>query len=155
MPESKQKLKNSTGYVSEVFSSIQGEGGTVRGSCFGTRQIFIRLAGCNLANGAFNSAGCFWCDSREAQNSKPNYLKYEDAPGSQMLKNSENPAKPQELIKIINDLITPDLHSISFTGGEPLLQQERLIKLLNTFSDEDHFNKKPFVEIETNGLSNL
>ncbi len=64
----------SEGYLSELFSSIQGEGGTVRGSCFGKRQIFIRFAGCNLANRAFNSSGCFWCDSPTAQSLTPENL---------------------------------------------------------------------------------
>ena len=64
--------ENSTGgYLFEIFSSIQGEGGTVRGSCFGKRQVFIRFAGCNLANQGFNTSGCFWCDSRTSQNLKP------------------------------------------------------------------------------------
>lgn len=55
------------GYFSEVFSSIQGEGGLVRGSCFGKRQIFVRFSGCNLSDGGFGSRGCFWCDSPTSQ----------------------------------------------------------------------------------------
>ena len=62
---------SSKAFLSEIFSSIQGEGGTLRGSCFGKRQIFIRFAGCNLAKGAYDTNGCFWCDSTLAQSFQP------------------------------------------------------------------------------------
>ena len=39
-----------TGYVSEIFCSIQGEGPLV-----GQRQVFFRTGGC--------SATCRWCDT--------------------------------------------------------------------------------------------
>ena len=80
--------KDSEGYLSEVFSSIQGEGGTVRGSCFGKRQIFVRFSGCNLAEGALGLTGCFWCDSPRAQKLKARRFEYEESPGSQKLLNS-------------------------------------------------------------------
>jgi len=122
------------GYIAEIFSSIQGEGGTVRGSCFGKRQIFIRFAGCNIANGAFKSTGCFWCDTPEAQILESDYLNYEKIPSSQELERMKNPVKIIDIIEIAKKLITPDLHSISLTGGEPLYQLEfikELIKALN------------------------
>ncbi len=43
--------------MAEVFNSWQGEGGSVEGSAFGRRQIFVRFAGCDLH--------CLWCDSKE------------------------------------------------------------------------------------------
>ena len=64
------------GYIAEIFSSIQGEGGTVKGSCFGKRQIFIRFSGCNIASGAFKSTGCFWCDTSQAQLRETEYFNY-------------------------------------------------------------------------------
>ena len=121
--------KDSEGYLSEVFSSIQGEGGTVRGSCFGKRQIFVRFSGCNLAEGALGLTGCFWCDSQRAQKLKARKFEYEESPGSQKLLNSENPVKIADIIEIIKRLITPDLHSISFTGGEPLYQLDFALDL--------------------------
>ena len=36
----------SQGYLQEIFSSFQGEGAAIAGSCYGLRQIFLRFAGC-------------------------------------------------------------------------------------------------------------
>lgn len=127
--------KDSEGYLSEVFSLIQGEGGTVRGSCFGKRQIFVRFSGCNLAEGNFGYIGCVWCDSPCAQKLKSLKFKYEENPGSQKLKNSNNPIGIAEIIRIIRKLITPDLHSISFTGGEPLYQPDFVLNLSKALKD--------------------
>jgi organic radical activating enzyme len=123
--------KKNIGYFSELFSSIQGEGGTVRGSCFGKRQIFIRFTGCNLADGKFDSSGCFWCDSLSSQNLKVDILKYEKIPGSKELLQMENPVETSKILEIVKRLITNDLHSISFTGGEPLLQLDLILNLAN------------------------
>ena len=119
----------SEGYLSEVLSSIQGEGGMIRGSCFGKRQIFVRFSGCNLVEGDFGYKGCFWCDSSYSQKLKTRKFKYEESPGSQNLINSNNPVRIAEIIRIIKKLITPDLHSISFTGGEPLYQLDFILNL--------------------------
>lgn len=139
---------NIEGYFSEAFSSFQGEGGTVRGSCFGKRQIFLRFAGCNLANGAFNSSGCIWCDSPQAKKLKIDNFSYEKVPGSQIFDFLRNPIKINSLIDIIKNLITPDLHSISFTGGEPLFQLDFLLELAKTLKNIG--NKCPLF-LETNG----
>jgi len=127
--------KDSEGYLSEVFSSIQGEGGTVRGSCFGKRQIFVRLSGCNLAEGEFGYTGCIWCDSPRAQKLESLKFKHEENPGSQILINSNNPVGIAEIVRIIKKLITPDLHSISFTGGEPLYQPDFVLNLSKALKD--------------------
>ena len=138
------------GYIAEIFSSIQGEGGTVRGSCFGKRQIFIRFAGCNIANGAFKSTGCFWCDTPQAQILEMEYLNYEKIPCSQEFERMKNPIKISEIIQIVENLITPDLHSISLTGGEPLYQLDfikELIKVLNSAQAQLNYP----LYLETNG----
>lgn len=87
--------------IVEIFSSIQGEGLLV-----GRRQIFVRFAGCNL--------NCSYCDT-EASKSKDNgELKTVDY-----------------VINKINELETPDLHSVSFTGGEPSLYPEFISEVIN------------------------
>ena len=140
--------KDSEGYLSEVFSSIQGEGGTVRGSSFGKRQIFVRFSGCNLAEREFGYKGCFWCDSTCAQKLKSLKFNYEEEPGSQKLKNSNNPVRIAKITGIIKKLITTDLHSISLTGGEPLYQLEFLMNLSKALKDE---NIDYPLYLETNG----
>lgn len=86
--------------IMEVFSSIQGEGLLI-----GRRQIFVRFAGCNL--------DCSYCDTTESRNISAGIEKTVD-----------------ELQKIIESILTPDFHSISFTGGEPLLQADFIKKFL-------------------------
>jgi 7-carboxy-7-deazaguanine synthase len=83
-------------HLSEIFSSIQGEGIYV-----GYKQIFIRTTGCNIS--------CDYCDE-EIENGK--YY------------------QPNEIIEKVNKLNKSWHHSISITGGEPLLQINDLLKVL-------------------------
>jgi len=74
--------------VSEVFSSIQGEG------CWlGRKQIFVRFAGCNLS--------CAYCDT--------------DTSEHRLLA----PSQLAEEVRLM--AAGGGFHSISLTGGEPLL----------------------------------
>jgi organic radical activating enzyme len=123
----------SQGYVEEIFSSFQGEGAAIEGSCYGLRQIFVRFSGCPLALGVHGTKGCVWCDSPKSWNTTPKKCQVETQPGSQMFEEVENPLKPEDILNIVKKLSTKDLHSISFTGGEPLHQEnflEKTIKLL-------------------------
>lgn len=86
--------------VYEIFSSIQGEGLLV-----GKRQIFVRFAGCNL--------DCIYCDTPKSRDPKNGKLFLVD-----------------ELYKSVKSLVTPDLHSICLTGGEPLLYADFIKKFL-------------------------
>ncbi|MHA1293806.1 MAG: radical SAM protein [Promethearchaeota archaeon] len=140
------------GFISEIFSSIQGEGGSVKGSCFGKRQIFIRFSGCNISDGMFNSSGCFWCDSKYAQKLKVENYKYELKAGLKEFMIDGNPVNIKKLVKIVRNLITPDLHSISFTGGEPLYQCNFILELAMALEKE--INKYPLY-LETNGSISL
>lgn len=97
----------------EVFSSLQGEGELV-----GRRQIFLRLAGCNL--------NCAYCDT---DFSIQPFCRVEDAPGSGRFRNIPNPVSLEILTDILSDWVSRDKgvhHSISLTGGEPLLQAASL-----------------------------
>ena len=91
----------------------------MRGSCQGKRQIFIRFAGCNMA---MDGKPCVWCDSPQAQEGGCPNAKIETSTGSGVFRDAANPLDVKSLLKIVEDLRTPDLHSLSLTGGEPLLQ---------------------------------
>jgi len=114
--------------LAEIFNSWQGEGGSVEGSAFGRRQIFVRFAGCDLR--------CIWCDSR-AFISAPSVKKwrYEVEPFTGRFKYKSNPAKLDEVVNVILKLDTGDIHSISYTGGEPTLQVKSLKALMERMKE--------------------
>ncbi|ASJ10846.1 7-carboxy-7-deazaguanine synthase [Thermococcus sp. P6] len=101
--------------MAEVFNSWQGEGGSVEGSAFGRRQIFVRFAGCDL--------NCLWCDSREyIDASRVSRWRREVEPFTGRFEYRRNPASLEEVVESVLNLDTGDVHSISYTGGEPTLQ---------------------------------
>ena len=105
------------GLLLEVFSSIQGEGLLV-----GCRQIFLRLAGCNLA--------CAYCDTPFQPSDN---CRVEDGPGSGSFRSLSNPLAEETLTSILHGWCAgfPGIHhSISLTGGEPLVQAEVLTEWL-------------------------
>lgn len=105
----------------EVFSSLQGEGVFI-----GRRQLFVRLAGCNLA--------CAYCDTDFS--AAPTWHA-ETAPGGTGLQEYANPASPVFLIELIRNWQTPYPvhHSLALTGGEPLLQSRELTAWLPSVSE--------------------
>lgn len=100
--------------IVEIFSSIQGEG-----LYAGCRQIFVRLAGCNLE--------CKFCDTDH---------------------NSQKTIQSEDLIEKIMELNGINHHSISLTGGEPLLHAEFLGQFLEKFKSQFPGLK---IYLETNG----
>ena len=106
----------------ELFSSIQGEGILV-----GKRQIFIRFPGCNL--------NCAYCDT---DFSSPGSCRAEEAPGSGIFRNLANPVSLDVLASILANwvhLLPGVHHSISLTGGEPLLHSDVLQQWLPVLRD--------------------
>jgi 7-carboxy-7-deazaguanine synthase len=103
------------GFVTEMFSGIQGEGPYV-----GVRQIFVRLGGCDLR--------CWWCDTpRSLVRRDPS--KIETAAGSREFETVPNPLPLERAAQLLLRL-RPDAHdSVTFTGGEPLLQPEAVAAL--------------------------
>ncbi len=78
--------------VEEIFTSIQGEGPYI-----GTKQVFVRLCGCNLK--------CDYCDTFTGTANSKLYT-------------------VEELCNEIEK--EKNIHSVSITGGEPLLHYEFL-----------------------------
>lgn len=97
MPLQNTTSSTNTHFITEVFSSIQGEGRYI-----GARQIFVRLSGCPV--------GCDYCDTDTAP--KPTFVIDGEV--------YENPVTPVKLAAILARHFNLDAHhSISFTGGEP------------------------------------
>ena len=92
----------------EIFSSVQGEGLYV-----GCRQVFVRLAGCNIS--------CDYCDTTESFYA-PDHAKIEKQAGMRDFHLVDNPLPLKALVDATAKLCRSPHHSISITGGEPLLQ---------------------------------
>ncbi len=103
--------------VSEIFASVQGEGNLI-----GKPAIFIRFFGCNLQ--------CPFCDSKYAWGKGGSYRSL----------------SVKEIIKEIENL-SSIVNLIIFTGGEPLLQNHKLLAELARELERKLFT----VAIETNG----
>jgi 7-carboxy-7-deazaguanine synthase len=93
-----QKMANRI-QLSEIFTSIEGEG-----ILFGTKTMFVRMAGCHLK--------CVWCDTAYA-----------------LPMDSGNDYSVDYAKKLISKYLKPNTYKVNFTGGEPLLQYEAVIEL--------------------------
>ena len=93
--------------ISEIFGpTFQGEG-----PALGKRCGFVRLGRCNLA--------CQWCDSKYTWD----WAQY----------NAVDELSEMTVDQIVSRLSTMAIDTVVVTGGEPLLQQRRLVELLKTF----------------------
>jgi organic radical activating enzyme len=121
-------------YIYEIFSGIQGEGLYV-----GERELFIRFCGCNLE--------CPYCDTKFALKNVPACL-VEKKEGEREFYPYPNPISPEELLNLIFPLLEKKriYHSISLTGGEPLLWSD----FLALFLPQARYFNLP-ITLETNG----
>ncbi len=101
-------------FIQEIFSSVQGEG-----PCVGRRQIFLRFAGCNLK--------CAYCDT--PVDPSPS-CRCELTPGKKDFTLLANPLTPVQAAGAVAKLNPKIHHSLSLTGGEPLLHAEFLLELI-------------------------
>jgi organic radical activating enzyme len=113
-----------TAAISELFSSIQGEGLLV-----GERQVFVRFTGCNL--------DCAYCDTPAARTDAPT-CRIERTPGRQDFEQARNPLTARQVADAVKPLVRPQPglhHSVALTGGEPLLHADFLLELLPLVGD--------------------
>jgi organic radical activating enzyme len=92
--------------LSEIFTSIEGEG-----ILFGTKTMFVRMAGCHL--------GCSWCDT-----------------GYALHMNSGNDYTLERVKNMISNELQPNTYKVNFTGGEPLLQYDAVANLAKFVKEE-------------------
>ena len=104
--------------ISEIFHSIQGEG-----KYTGREQVFVRFFGCNMR--------CVWCDTPNAVGEVTSHYKEYGL---------------EELLAEVREL-WPNCHSVSLTGGEPLVQKDFIKELLPYFKKEGMRSY-----LETNGI---
>jgi 7-carboxy-7-deazaguanine synthase len=130
--------------VSEIFSSVQGEGINT-----GRPATFLRLAVCNLH--------CWYCDTKytwlfneqmlaQVQNEMKRLGINDTRPDLRVYDKNEE-AKGLSISDILKQILAFDCPHLVITGGEPLLQQDSLCALLERLLEERKF----FVELETNG----
>ncbi len=94
-------MPEKSGNILEIFSSYQGEGPYA-----GVKQVFVRLGGCHLR--------CVYCDTPESWERRR--------------ENQVSLDKVLETVRSQAEAWSP--HSVSITGGEPLLQADFLTCLL-------------------------
>ena len=115
----------------EIFTSVEGEG-----ILYGTKTLFVRLAGC-----PFN---CFYCDTKES-----------------LPPDSGTEYSVEDAAKLIDSNLKNQTYKVNFTGGDPLVQHEAVALLAKHVQDKkiltylesscfdvDRFNHVlPFIDI--------
>ncbi len=107
-----------TGYVDEIFTSIQGEGPLI-----GMPMVFVRLGGCTV--------GCKLCDTPRAQQRLTSFIYHGNTD-----KAFANPISAADLASALQPLVDSYPY-ISITGGEPLEQVAFVDLLLDRIMDQD------------------
>jgi organic radical activating enzyme len=111
--------------IFEIFTSIEGEG-----LLYGTKTLFVRLAGCPFT--------CFYCDTKES-----------------LPLDSGIEYSIEEACKLIDSNLKNNTYKVNFTGGDPLIQHEAVAKLsryvqgkkIPTYLESSCFDSKRFDEV--------
>ncbi len=115
----------------EIFTSVEGEG-----ILYGTKTLFVRLAGCPFS--------CFYCDTKES-----------------LPLDSGDEYSIEEAKQLIDSNLKNQTYKVNFTGGDPLIQHEAVAVLAQHIQkkkiptylesscfDVDRFNHVlPFIDI--------
>ena len=91
--------------IFEIFTSIEGEG-----IFYGTKTLFVRLAGCPFT--------CFYCDTKES-----------------LPLDSGKEFSIEDAITEIGSQIQSNTFKVNFTGGDPLLQHQAVALLAKNIQD--------------------
>lgn len=106
----------------EIFTSLEGEG-----ILYGTKTLFVRLAGCPF--------GCFYCDTKDS-----------------LPLDSGREYEIGDACRLIESSLQEKTYKVNFTGGDPLVQAEavaelaRFVKSKNvpTYLESSCFDSKKF-----------
>ena len=115
----------------EIFTSVEGEG-----ILYGTKTLFVRLAGCPFT--------CFYCDTKES-----------------LPLDSGTEYSIDEACQLIDSNLKKQTYKVNFTGGDPLIQHQAVAQLAKHIQgkkiltylesacfDIDRFNHVlPFIDI--------
>ena len=85
--------------IFEIFTSVEGEG-----ILYGTKTLFVRLAGCPFT--------CFYCDTKES-----------------LPVDSGIEYSIKDALSLIDKNLKEKTYKVNFTGGDPLLQHEGVAEM--------------------------
>ena len=106
----------------EIFTSVEGEG-----ILYGTKTLFVRLAGCPFT--------CFYCDTKES-----------------LPLDSGTEYNMDEACNLIDSNLKNQTYKVNFTGGDPLVQYQAVAELakhvqskkIPTYLESSCFDSKKF-----------
>ncbi|MGI9566358.1 MAG: 7-carboxy-7-deazaguanine synthase QueE [Nitrosopumilus sp.] len=90
----------------EIFTSVEGEG-----ILYGTKTLFVRLAGCPFT--------CFYCDTKDS-----------------LPLNSGTEYTIEEANRLIDSNLKNQTYKVNFTGGDPLIQHKAVALLAKHIQDK-------------------
>lgn len=93
--------------IFEIFTSVEGEG-----ILYGTKTLFVRLAGCPFT--------CFYCDTKES------------LPLDSGIEYSIEDAK-----QLIDTNLKNQTYKVNFTGGDPLIQHQAVAQLAKHIQEKN------------------
>jgi organic radical activating enzyme len=109
----------------EIFTSLEGEG-----VLYGTKTLFVRLAGCPFT--------CFYCDTKES-----------------LPMDSGQEYEITDACSLIEKNLAENTYKVNFTGGDPLVQAEAVAEMakfiqskkIPTYLESSCFDSKKFAKV--------